>query len=316
MRINMARRSAVSKTLAVVVSILTIFVTIPFSVAETVAASPLGVVVTQGTVTVGNSIAPTGTTLFAGDRVAATNQPALISFNSGGRIEMTKAVATLSREGDTLVVHPVEGLLRFNFVKGEEVRINAGRYNFTAVGRDSAHTGELGLNRNGQVVLAMNEGAFNSLDTVSGANTEVSPGNPLEVTDLEGKGILKKSGNTLTDSSKAFFTDALNQKCIVSEKEAYRIASNNANVIKIKGSWKANSGSHAYKIADCTRDALINAGASPEAADAAVASVGAAAGSGAGGLSTAAVIGIGGGAAAALGIGIAVTRPEKSPSSR
>jgi hypothetical protein len=305
--------SAVRKSLSVVVSILTIFVTVPCSVAETLAASPLGVIVTQGTVTVGNSIAPTGTTVFAGDRVAATSQPALINFSSGGRIEMTKAVATLSREGNTLVVKPVEGLLRFNFVKGEEVRINAGRYNFTAVGKDSAHTGELGLNRNGQIVLSMTEGVFNSIDTASGQQTEVTPNKPLRATDLQGKGTVSKGGNALTDASKAYTVDVLNQKCIVVEKEAHPIASNNATVITIKGSWKLNSGAYDYKVTDCTRDALIAAGASAAAAGAAAGA--ATGGAVAAGLSTAAAIGIAGGAAA-LGVGLGVYESTKSPSSR
>jgi len=315
----MTRLPAVTKTLAVAVSILTIFVTIPFSVAETVAASALGVVVTQGTVTVGNSVAPTGTTVFAGDRIAATDHPALISLNSGGRIELTKAVTTLSREGNTLIVQPVEGLLRFNFVKGEEVRINTGRYNFTAVGKDSAHTGELGLNRNGQVVLSLTEGSFASVDTMNGQQTEVSPNKPLQIIVLQGKGTVAKDGKTLTDPSKSYALNALDQKCIVAEKEAHPIASNNATVITIKGSWKLNSGVHDYKVTDCSKDALIAAGVPANAAGAAAgaAAGGAAAGGGvATGMSTAAIVGIAGGAAAGLGVGIGVYESTKSPSSR
>jgi|GEM_PF-3263783 hypothetical protein len=310
----MTKRPVGIKVLAVAISVLTIFVTVPFSISETVAASPLGVIATQGTVTVGNSAAPTGTTLFAGDRIAATNLPALVSLKSGSRIEMTKAVATLSREGNTLVVQPVEGLLRFNFVKGEEVQINTGRYNFTTVGKDSSHAGELGLNRNGQLVLAMTEGTFASFNTVSGEQKEVSPNKPLQATDLQGNGTITKGEKTLTDNSKAFDVNRLNKRCIVAEKEAHSIASNTATVITVKGSWKLNTGAYDYKISDCNKDALLAAGASAASATAAVgAAAGGAAAGAAAGLGTAAVVGIVGGTAAAVGVGVGVYEATKSP---
>jgi len=311
----MIRRPVGTKVLAVAIAILTIFVTVPFSVAETVAASPLGVIATQGTVTVGNSAAPTGTTLFAGDRITAANLPALVSFKSGSRIEMTKAVATLSREGNTLVVQPVEGLLRFNFVKGEEVQINTGRYNFTTVGEDSSHAGELGLNRNGQLVLAMTEGTFASFDTVSGEQKEVSPNKPLQATSLEGKGAITKDEKTVTDNSKAFDVNALDKRCIVAEKEAHAIKSNTATVITVKGSWKLRTGTYDYKISDCNKAALLAAGASAASATVAVgAAAGGAAAGAAAGLSTAAIVGIVGGTAAAVGVGVGVYEATKSPS--
>jgi hypothetical protein len=313
----MIERSAATKTLAVFASLLTLIVTAPFSFGETFAATPLGVIMTPGTIIVGNSVAPTGTTIFAGDRVAATSAPALINLTSGSRIEMTKAVAALSRQGETLVVQASEGLLRFNFLKGEEVRVHAGRYNFTAVGKDSAHVGELGLNQNGQVVLAVSEGMFDSLNTVSGERTVVSPSTPLQATELEGKGALTKGGTTLTDTSKAYKADALKGKCIVAGGEAYPIASNTATVITIKGSWKLNSGTYDYKIADCDKDALIAAGATATAAGTAAAAAAAAgAAAAAAGISTAAVVGIVAGAAAAVGIGVGVYTATKSPSSR
>ena len=312
----MIRRTVGTKSLAVAIAILTIFVTVPFSVAETVAASPLGVIATQGTVTVGDSAAPTGTTLFAGDRIAATNLPALVSFNSGSRIEMTKAVATLSREGSTLVVQPVEGLLRFDFVKGEEVQIKTGRYNFTTVGKDSSHAGELGLNQNGELVLAMTEGTFASFDTVSGEQKEVSPNKPLQATSLQGKGTITKGGNTLTDNSKAFDVNALDKRCIVAEKEAHAIASNTETAITVKGSWKLNTGAYNYKISDCNKEALLAAGASAASATAAVGAAGGAAAGAVAGLSTAAIVGIAGGAAAAVGVGIGLYETIKSSATR
>ena len=173
----MVHRTMQAKALALIVSILTIIVTTPFGIAGTAAAVPLGTVVTNGSVTIGKSVAPTGTTLFAGDQVTS-EQPALINFSSGSRIEMTKAAATFVREGSTLVVEASQGLMRFSFNKGEEVRINAGSFQF-AGGANSNRIGELGLNKSGEVVLTLAEGSFAALNTANGARTEVNPGSPL-----------------------------------------------------------------------------------------------------------------------------------------
>lgn len=315
----MAQRSATAKTLAVILSLLTLLVTAPFSLAETVAASPLGAVVTAGTVTVGSSVAPTGTTIFVGDRVATSDTPALINFNSGSRIEMTKAAATFSRQGEALVVQASQGLLRFNFTKGEEVQISAGRYNFTAVGKDSAHAGELGLNQNGQVVLAVAEGVFASLNTVTHERTEVLPNSPLIATDLSGQGTVSKNGNTLTDASKSYQPDELKGKCIVAGGEAHQIVGNSAATITIKGTWKLNSGSYDYKVVDCTKDALVAAGATAAAAAAVATGAAAAGAAGAGaaaGISATTIALIVAGVAGAVGIGIGVYESQKSASSR
>jgi len=173
----MVRRFIAVKALAAVISLLMVVVTAPFSLAETVAAAPLGAVVTAGSVTVGDAAAPTGTTIFAGDRVASDG-PALIALNGGSRIEMTKAAATFSRQGGTLTVQANQGLLRFNFVKGENVRIKAGKYTFTST-NDSAHVGELGLTRDGEIAMNVTEGSFAALDTSTGTTSEASLGNPV-----------------------------------------------------------------------------------------------------------------------------------------
>ena len=162
-------------------SLLTIIATVPFTLAETVAASPLGTIASNGSVTVGNSIASTGTTFFAGDKVTSV-QPALINFETGSRIEMTKAAAAFNRQGKTIVVQADQGLLRFNFKKGESIQINAGKFQFIG-GDDSARIGELGLDGKGQMVMTMTEGRFDAVNTETGARMEVSPTKPLECYD-------------------------------------------------------------------------------------------------------------------------------------
>jgi hypothetical protein len=170
---KMVYRSVAIRVLALVVCLLTIAFGTQFSAAETVVASPLGTIVTQGSVIVGNTSAPTGTTIFAGDKVTS-NQPALISFNSGSRIEMTKAAATFSRQGKVLVVNADQGLIRFNFVKGESVQINAGKFRITGTS-ESGYIGELGLNAKGQLVMTVTEGVFTALNTETGEQTKVEP---------------------------------------------------------------------------------------------------------------------------------------------
>ncbi|NLT68118.1 MAG: hypothetical protein GXX84_16060 [Acidobacteria bacterium] len=175
----MSRRSVHAKFTSLILCFALFPVTAPYTVAETVAGSPLGTVVTQGRVTVGNAVAPTGTTIFAGDKVSSS-QPALISFSGGSRVEMTKAAATFTRQGDTLVVDTNQGLLRFNFKKGEPVQINAGKFQFTG-SQDSEHVGELGVNQDGELVMNLTQGTLMALNTATGARTEVTPGNPMTV---------------------------------------------------------------------------------------------------------------------------------------
>lgn len=180
------------KVLALVLSLSTLMVTVPFTLAESMAATPLGTVVSKASVTIGKSAAPTGTTIFAGDQVAST-QPALINFSSGSRIEMTKAAATFARQGSTLMVEASQGLMRFNFKKGEDVQISAGAYKFTG-GANSNRVGELGLNRSGQVVMTLTEGNFAALNTATGARTEVNSTAPLMALNQGGKGSAAEAG--------------------------------------------------------------------------------------------------------------------------
>jgi len=175
----MSRRPVHVKFTSLILCFAVFFITAPCTVAETIAGVPLGTVVTQGKVTVGNAVAPSGTTIFAGDKVSSS-QPALISFAGGSRVEMTKAAATFARQGDTLVVDTNQGLLRFNFKKGENVQINAGKFQFTG-SQDSEHVGELGVNQDGELVMNLTQGTLMALNTATGARTEVTPGNPMTV---------------------------------------------------------------------------------------------------------------------------------------
>jgi hypothetical protein len=193
----MVHRSVHVKTLALAMVLLTIISTVPFVPAETIAAAPLGPITSNGSVSVGNAVAPTGTTVFAGDRISSVN-PALLKLETGGRIEMTKAAAVLSRQGKTTVVTADKGLLRFNFKKGENVQINADKFQFVG-GNDSARIGELGLDGKGQVVMTLAEGRFDALNTETGARVEVSPSKSLSVT-TQGSAATTGAGATTGSS--------------------------------------------------------------------------------------------------------------------
>jgi hypothetical protein len=306
----MVHRPVRRKALAVLLSALTMIMTAPVSPAETIAtASPLGRIVTPGSAIVGKTAVPTGTTIFAGDKVSST-QPALINFESGSRIEMTKAAATFSRQGRTLVVQASQGLIRFNFLKGEDVQLNAGMYRFSTLG-GANHVGELGLNRKGQLVMTMREGSVAAVNSVTGARTEVSPSAPFYATDQGGTGAIAKGGKSLIDETKTFQADEFAGKCVVGATEAYRILGNTANVVSIEGAWGLETGNYGYSIVACTKEAMMAAGASEASAKAAAAAAGGVAGSG-GGVTAAVLAGVVG----SVGLGIGVHEATKSSSSR
>ena len=113
----MTNRYRLATTTAILLSLPVFLGTIPFSSAEIFASAPLGDLVTSGHTMIDNTDVPTGTTIFPGNLVTS-NEPALIRFSSGGRIEITKAATSFSRRDKVLVVKIDQGLLRFNFDKG------------------------------------------------------------------------------------------------------------------------------------------------------------------------------------------------------
>ncbi len=230
------------------------------------AADPLGSVVSAGRTRIGGTEAPTGTTVFSGDRVVSDGS-ALIQLHGGSRIELTKAAANFDRRGGALVVEVDAGLLRFSFSRGEQVEIEAGGFRLRPAG-DSETVGELGMNRRGQMAVNILEGAFGVLDTANGQRTEVSASRPFAVMNVTGRGRI--SGQTIEDDFLSLEEDSLQGRCIVAGGEAYAISGNSRSVITINGTWGLKAGDHAYQVVDCTEEAMIQAGASRDAAKAAV----------------------------------------------
>ena len=310
----MVYRTSWIKRAGILLFLPLLFITTPFSGAGTV--TPLGAIVASGYVTIGNNAAPTGTTLFAGDRVTSSD-PVLINFDSGSRVEMTGATANFARQGNALVVQVDKGLLRFNFHQGEQVQINAGDYRFTTVS-DGENSGELGLNPSGQIAMNVIGGAFEVLNTATGRQTKVTASSPFAVMDQSGQGNVIRNGQLISDSSLKLAPNELRGKCIVTRSEAYAISGNSASEIAINGKWGLGTGKYAYKVVECTEEALISAGASEQAAkDAVVTSVFGVSPAPAAShtaRNVAIIAGVGGGVA--IPVAIKVLKEEKSPSSR
>jgi len=242
-----------TRVIACLLAFLTLLVTAPFSPAESVAGVPLGSMVAPDRATVGALSAPTGTTIFAGDRVVTNETPALINFSSGGGVELTRAAASFTRDGQVLVIAATNGLLRFNFKRGEAVKIEAGHYRFTSAGNGTAHIGELGLNQSGQIAMSLREGVFSAVDLSKGERSEVTPDTPLVALDITGRGNLTKAGKTVTDTTKTWKVDEHKGKCVEVDGVEYEIESNAATTLTIKGVWKANTATWDYTIKDCVK---------------------------------------------------------------
>ncbi|MDR1727927.1 MAG: hypothetical protein LBT74_08425 [Acidobacteriota bacterium] len=124
------------KTAAVAMFVVSLCV-----LAQAQTQAPIGTL-TSGTATIGGSPASVGTAVFPGNQVAAPKGAAAIRLASGGQIELAKGTATFTKDGDTVVVDPSVGEFRFNFLKGEKVKIVADCYDLYAdASEGSEHVG-------------------------------------------------------------------------------------------------------------------------------------------------------------------------------
>lgn len=261
-------RAGWTKLCGILMSTAILYYTAPISLAEISDPDPLGSILSTGKAFVGNATAPDGTTVFAGDRVRSEG-PALISLNGGSRIEMTRAAADFDRKGDAFFLRADEGLFRFRFKNDSKIEIEAGEYLFTGVGKSDL-TGELGVNRRGQIAMNLITGAFEVLNTLSGERMEVSVATPFAAMDQTGRGRVVNNGKTIVDDSLSSETDALKGQCVVIDAEAYAISGNSGNLITVSGNWELKSGEYAYHVVACTEAAMVRAGASRDAAKKAV----------------------------------------------
>jgi len=313
----MNRRPTWTKVCGTLLSTTILFYTAPSLSAEASNSDPLGSILSGGNTFIGSSTAPAGTTIFAGDRVSSEG-PALISLADGSRIEMTRATANFDRKGSVFVLQADEGLFRFRFEREDNVEIEASGYLFTADG-NSGLAGELGVNRRGQIAMNLMEGTFEVLNTVSGTRAEVSVAAPFAVMDQTGRGRIVNRGETITDDSLSSEPDSLKGQCVVIGDEAYAISGNSGASITVSGNWELKSGEYMYQVVECTEDAMVQAGASREAAKKAVVAsvfgVSPVAPASHTARNVAIVAGIGAGVAIPVAIKV-MKKDEKSPSSR
>jgi hypothetical protein len=311
---------ALRKTLATLAVALLVVTAVPQCPAAASDVIPIGTLATSGSVSIGASDAPTGTTVFSGDHLSAQDAPALISLQGGSSVSLTRgAAATFIRQGSTLLVRAETGTIGFRFAPRQEVRMEAGPYRFTASAPDRAKTGEITINSDGLVTMALNSGAFAALDTKTGRPFDMSaPVQTASKTPPTGTGSLVNDSNAFSDPKQRWVENSLKNKCIVARGESHRILANKSNVLVIAGSWLLFSGTYDYTITECTEAALENAGAAIGVNEAlqpptATAGAGAAANRG---MSAGAKAGIilavagGGGAGAAVALS---SRKSKSP---
>jgi hypothetical protein len=278
------------------------------------AALPIGRLTTSGTVSIGNVPAPTGTTLFSGDRLSAQNAPALVSLSGGSSVVLTHgAAATISRKGRALIVQAEKGIIGFHFVPSEQVRIETDRYKFTSSAEDKAEVGELTVGAGNRVSMSLSSGRFSALDTKSGESFDISSSPQAKPKSQPGgTGKLVNDTDTFSDAGKHWTKNIFRNKCIVVRGEAHRILGNKSNTLTVSGTWLLFSGTYEYTITECTAQALADAGAEIGVEDAIRVSSAQARPHGmSAGAKTAIVLGVAGGAAA--GTAVAVSRKSKSP---
>ncbi len=302
----MSQRGSLTKINSGLLASLLVLMTGPFSFAQSLAV-PLGVMTApRSGVEVGNSLAPSGTMVFPGDRITSREGPAIISFQDGSRLEMTQASAEIDGSTSQLVLKAEKGLFRFNFAKGQNVRIQSGRYIFETVS-EAPHVGSIGTNRNGQVAMILTEGTFAVANQDTGEQAEVTPETPLLVLSQKGQGGISSDGKSLTDTSKSWQPDEHKGKCLQIGENTYEIVSNTADTVTIEGEQQIPSGTQGYEIKDCDGNAGAAAVAGAGAATAGAAGAGAA-----GGFPVLLVVGVAGGA----GAGVAIYEATQSGDSR
>ena len=227
---------------------LLLLVSLPvISLAGGSASPPLGTVVTSERVIISGQPAPTGTTLFSGDRLKVGNAPALVRFNSGGRIQMISAAATFRQDGDFLIIEPEYGLLLFNFGAKDNVRIVSGGREFTLRPQSAPCLGSLALNRNGQIALGLVKGEFD-LRMADGGRRTISSSTPLVVLNESGNAWLSRGGNKLVDESKSWNADELEGMSVRVGGETHEIIGNSGDCIYLDGKWSQSSGNYEYEI--------------------------------------------------------------------
>ncbi len=230
--------------------------------AETAGALPIGRLATSGTVAVDSVPAPTGTALFSGDRLSAQESAALVRFGGGSSIVLPRgSAASIYRKDGGILIRAERGVLGFHFVPREEARIEAGRYTLTASSRNDAEVGELVVDADGRIAMALTSGSFSALDTQSGQSFNVSAQAPGKSGPQQtgGDGTLVNDTNTFTDPAQSWPENTLASKCIVVRGEAHRILANKHTSLTIQGTWLLFSDNYKYLITECTAQALMDA---------------------------------------------------------
>ncbi len=233
------------KATAILLAFVLLSCNMPLSLAEAASSGPIASLFTSTSASIDTVNAPTGTSIFAGDRIQAKHSPALIRFFNGSAVQMTGADASFNLQGDALLIHAESGLLSFN-IKEYETTITAGPFKIFSQLPGKTHAGILGLN-NRRIVMSVDEGLFACVDTRTNYMFNVSPEAPLLLQSY-GRGDIQKGGNTLADPGKSWKIDELKGSYINIRDEYHEILSNSQTMIEIKGTWRLETGSYDYML--------------------------------------------------------------------
>jgi hypothetical protein len=210
--------------------------------------SSLGVIAASDRIIINGLAASGGTTVFPGDTIEARDGPALLSFHDGNRVELVKAKATFTREGQRLILQPQTGLLRFNFKEGQDVLILAGRYHLVSGDKKTPSIGGLAINQNGQLAVKLCLGTLLATGNQQSETYRVTPEKSLLILRQVGLGNLHHGEDTLADATKAWQIDELKGQNIRIGDETHVILSNGETSLTIDAVWEKPSECYPYEI--------------------------------------------------------------------
>jgi hypothetical protein len=217
--------------------------------------SSLGVIASSGTLLINGRPASTGTTLFSGDTVESRDGSALLRFHDGNRVELVGAKAALARDGQTLIIRPHTGLMRFNFTERGDTRIFAGRFQMIVSNEELPAVGGLAVNQNGQLAVTMCSGRLKATDETE--EHEITREKSLLVLRQTGTGSLRRGEDSLLDGTKSWRSGELKGKAIRVGDEMHEILWNNENSLTIDGTWEKPTGWYGYEIRESSGAPLL-----------------------------------------------------------
>jgi hypothetical protein len=214
---------------------LPILLILPFSFGGVSVGIPVGKTISSGVVSIAGSSAPSGTVVLSGERIVAQKAPVQIAFRQGGSVLLNEgAGATFSQNGDLLLIQADSGTMSFNFLPGENVRVQTGSRSY--VSSESGSIGEIKFTPSGESVSVASGNLYALNVTTNAASTQTN------------KGSLTKGGDSFTDSNAKWKANELKDGRLDVSGKQFKIVSNTDKTIKIQGTFSLETGSYTYAV--------------------------------------------------------------------